>query len=270
MRYCICSETFQGWRLEDIFKSVAETGYHAVELAPFAFCDSVSELSKDERERIRRSAAEAGIEIAGLHYLLRSPAGLHLTGPDPEIHQRTKHYLQELVRFCSDIGGGVMVMGSPAQRNIVEGVRYEEAWGFARDAFKECSELAHQHGVTLCIEPLCYGMTNFLNTPEEAMRMVEEVGYPNCRWILDVYSMNRQGVDIVQAIHKFRAHLAHVHVNDDTKSWPGSGGIDFSSIAKALRETDYDGYVSVEVFNFEPDPETIAREAITYLTSVFV
>jgi len=269
MKFCICSETFEGWGLGDIFKFAAETGYQAVEVAPFAFCDSVAEVTREEREGIRRSVEEAGIEIAGLHYLLRSPAGLHLTGPDPEIRLRTRQYLRDLVHFCADIGGKVMVMGSPPQRNVVEGVSYEEAWRFARDAFKECSELARHHGVTLCIEPLCHEMTNFINTTEEAMKMVEEVGHPNFRWILDTYSMNCQGVDIVQAIEKFQGHLAHVHVNDDNKSWPGSGGIDFRSIAEALRDKDYEGYISVEVFDFEPDPETITREAIKYLNSVF-
>ena len=60
-----------------------------------------------------------------------------------------------------------------------------------------------------------------------------------------------------------------MHVNDHDKRRPGSGAIDFGSIAKALRDKDYDGYISVEAFKFEPDPETITREAIKYLNSVF-
>jgi sugar phosphate isomerase/epimerase len=81
--------------------------------------------------------------------------------------------------------------------------------------------------------------------------------------------MNSQGVDILKAIENFQGYLAHVHLNDANESWAGSGGIDFGSIAKALRDIHYKGYLSIEVFNFEPEPKTIAREAITYLRSVF-
>lgn len=100
--------------------------------------------------------------------------------------------------------------------------------------------------------------------------MVEDVDHPNFRWILDVLAMSRQGVDSVEAINKFGQTMAHVHVADDTKSWPGSGSLDFVAIAEALRGMGYDGYVSVEVMDLSPDPETIAREGIKYLQQVFV
>ncbi|MEA3253458.1 MAG: sugar phosphate isomerase/epimerase, partial [Chloroflexota bacterium] len=85
----------------------------------------------------------------------------------------------------------------------------------------------------------------------------------------DTWSMNKQGVDLPRSIEEFGGTLAHVHLNDDNKRWPGSGGIDFPSIASALKSINYDGYVSVEVFDLSPDPETIATEAIKYLRAVF-
>lgn len=268
MKFCICNDSFQGWKLEDIFKYAAETGYQAVEIGPSTICDSVTEVSQKDRERIHSSAEKAGVEIAGLHGLFRSPS-LHLNSPDAKTRLRTKQYLRELVKFCSDIGGSDLVIGSGKNRNVVEGVGYKDAWGFARDAFSECSKLAQQYRTNLCIEALCYETTNFINTPEEAVKMVKEVNQANFRWTLDVYGMNCQGVDIVQAIRKFGGYLGHMHVNDDNKSWPGSGGIDFKPIAKALRDIDYGGYISIEVFNFEPDPETIAQEGIKYMKAVF-
>lgn len=279
MKYSICSDTFPDWELEDIFRYVAGLGYQAVELAPYSFCNSVTEVSSDNRSQITKWAGEAGIEIAGLHALFTPipglkprfacPPGLQLNSPDPSVRLKTKEYLMELVKFCGDVGGRVIVMGSASARNVLEGISYDDAWQSARDAFRECSEMAGQYGVNLCIEPISAALTNFINTPEEAVKMVEDVGHPNFRWILDTWSMNYQGVDLARAIERFGDSLAHVHANDDNKSWPGSGGIDFKSIARALKSIDYDGYVSVEVFDLSPNPETIATEAIKYLRLVF-
>lgn len=280
MKYSICSDTFPGWELKEIFSYAAGLGYHAVELAPYSFCNSVADVPLEDRKRIKRSAEEAGIDITGLHALFTPipglkpnfacPPGLQLNSPDPNVRLKTKEYLSELIRFCGAVGGRNVVLGSASARNVLEGISYDDAWASARDIFRECSELAGKFGGNLCIEPIHAPLTNFINTPEEAVKMVEDVGHPNFRWILDTFAMNLQGVDIPESIKEYRHSLAHVHLNDDNKSWPGSGSIDFRSIASALKSIDYGGYVSVEVFDLSPSPETIATEALKYLRTVFV
>jgi len=279
MKYSICSDTFPDWELEDIFKYAAGLGYQAVELAPYSFCSSVMEVSSAERSKIKKWAQEAGVEITGIHSLFAPipgitprfgcPPDLQLNSADPGIRLKTKEYLKELIRLCGEVGGRNIVLGSASARSVPEGISYDDAWQFARDAFRECSELGGQFGVNLCLEPIHAALTNFINTPEEAVKMVRDVGHPNCRWILDTFAMNSQGVDLAQAIRQFEDSLAHVHVNDDNKSWPGSGSIDFKSVARALDSINYDGYVSVEVFDLSPNPETVATEAIKYLRAVF-
>ena len=279
MKYSICSDTFPDWELEQIFGYAAGLGYQAVELAPYSFCNSVMEVSSAERNKIRKWAEGAGIDITGIHALFTPipglkprfacPPDLQLNSADPGIRLKTKEYLKELMRLCGQVGGKNVVLGSASARSVPEGISYDEAWQSARDAFRECSELGGQYGVNLCIEPIHAALTNFINTPEEAVKMVKDVGHPNCRWILDTFAMNSQGVDLAQAIQQFGDTLAHVHVNDDNKSWPGSGSIDFNSVARALNSINYDGYVSVEVFDLSPNPETVATEAIKYLRAVF-
>jgi len=278
VKYSICSDTFPDWELEQIFRYAAGLGYQAVELAPYSFCNSVMEVSSAERNKIRKWAQEAGVEITGIHALFTPipglkprfgcPPGLQLNSADPSIRLKTKEYLRELIRLCGEVGGKNVVLGSASARSVPEGISYDEAWQSARDTFRECSELGGQYGVNLCIEPIHAALTNFINTPEEAVKMVKDVGHPNCRWILDTFAMNCQGVDLAQAIEQFGDSLAHVHVNDDHKSWPGSGSIDFKSVARARKSINYDGYVSVEVFDLSPNPETVASEAIKYLKSV--
>jgi sugar phosphate isomerase/epimerase len=112
-------------------------------------------------------------------------------------------------------------------------------------------------------------MTDYINLPEDGARLVEEINHPNFKMILDTYAMACNKVDMAKAIEEYSKYIAHFHVNDDNESWPGSGNTNFKPVAKALKKVGYDGYVSVEVFDFKPDPKTIAQESMKALKSIF-
>ena len=121
MKLTTCNEYFTDWPIEEVFDYAADLGYAAVEIAPFTLADSVKDIPASRRAQIRAAAERAGVEIAGLHWLLASPDGLYITHPDPAIYRRTRAYFKELVQFCGDLGGQVMIIGSPMQRNLQEG-----------------------------------------------------------------------------------------------------------------------------------------------------
>jgi len=269
MKFSICNEMFEGWKLDDVFQYSAELGYDGVEVAHFTICDSVTEVSKLERERLRKSAEKSGVEIVGIHWVLISPKGLHISHPNSEIRLRTRDYLHELVDFCGDLGGRVIVFGSPQNRKTIEPLKPEEAWELAKETFLHCCDHAKERGVVICIEPLASYMTDYINTPEDGARLVEEINHPNFKMILDTYSMNCNKVDMAKAVEKYSQYLEHFHINDDNQKWPLSGGIDYAPVAKALKNINYGKYVSVEVFKFEPDPKTIAQESMKALKAIF-
>ncbi len=268
MKLAICNELFEGWDIGDVFKCAAELGYDAVEIAPFTLCDSVVEVTPVERERIRHAAEEAGIEIAGLHWLLVSPKGLHINHPDATLRQKTRDYFLALIRFCSDIGGRVLVLGSPNERSTVPPHTLKDTWNYSLETFKECAAYAGENNVILCLEPLLSKSTDFINNPSEAVQMIQEVNHPNFRLIVDVYSSSCEKLDIPAEIRRFGDYIEHIHSNDDNGYCPGSGNADYPGIIQALKEIGYEGYLSTEVFDFEPDPETIARQSIEFLRSV--
>lgn len=265
MKLAICNEMFEGWQLVDVFAVAAELGFDAVELAPFTLAESVRDIPPVQRDVIRRDAERFGVEIAGLHWLFASPKGLSLNGPDPVLRAKTREYLMELVRFCADLGGRVMVFGSPQQRNVLEGVSYEEAFAYARETFRACAELAGEYDVFLCLEPLTSRSTNFITTPQEAFSLIQSVDHPNFQMILDVYSSSAEGLDIPAEIRRFAPWIQHVHANDTNGYLPGSGGANYDAIVAALREVGYKGYLSVEVFDFKPDPRTVAAQSVEFL-----
>jgi sugar phosphate isomerase/epimerase len=268
-KFAICNETFGDWPWERVCRFVAETGYEGIELAPFTFAPSVEELSREERQRIGQVARDAGLEIVGLHWLLVSPPGLHINDPDAAVRRRTAEYLRALIHFCGDVGGGVMIFGSPKQRWVGDETSQEQAWDWTAEAFRSVMADAAERGVILCMEALPPPESNFIRTAAEAAAMVRAVDHPNFRLMLDVKSMCAEGRPLPEIIREFCPLVEHFHANDANRRGPGFGDTEFRPIAAALRECGYRRYVSVEVFDYSPDPETIARGSLRALREAF-
>lgn len=269
IKFSICNEVFENWVIEDVFRFVKDTGYDGVEIAPFTLGETVAEISPKQRYTIRQQAEQLGLEIAGLHWLLVSPKGLYINHPDEKIRKATQDYLIQLIHFCGDLGGKRMVVGSPKQRNVMEGHTLEETWRWTKEVLRACMPAAAERGVVLSIEPLDSEQTNFINTAEEGVRLVNEINHPNFRLMLDVRATVLQDKVMEEEIRAYSKWLVHIHANDANGRGPGFGDVDFAPIAKALKETGYQGYVSVEVFDFKPDPKTIAKESLGYLKKFF-
>jgi sugar phosphate isomerase/epimerase len=269
MRFAICNEIFQGWSIDDTITYAARTGYDAVEIAPFTLSKSVGDVPAAERERIRRLAARAGIAISGIHWVLVQTEGLHLTHPDPGVRARTAGYFCDLVDFCADLGGRFIVVGSPKQRNVLEGVTFEQAWDWAAATFRDAVKRAEHRAMTICFEPLAPAETNFINTAADAVRFTRRFASPAMKIILDVKAMCSETQAIPAIIHESWPHFAYFHANDRNLKGPGFGDVDFRPILATLREVGYDGYVSVEVFNFEDGPEAIATRSLAHLRDCF-
>lgn len=269
MNFAICNEIFRDWPLDDTFAFAAKLGYHAVEIAPFTIANSVTDISPPERQRIRDTAAGHKIEIAGLHWLLVKPEGLYINHPDVSIRARTAKYFCDLVQFCSDLGGKIMVAGSPKQRNIMSGVTPEQAEDWALDTFRDAVRLAEDKHLIICFEPLGPTETNFINTAAAAIRFTQRLNSPAFKIILDVKAMSSEQKPIPEIIHESWPHFAHFHANDKNLKGPGFGDIDFKPIASSLKSVGYSGLVSVEVFDFTGGPELIASKSLEYLRSTF-
>ena len=269
MKFAICNETFQGWKIDDVFAYCARIGYDAVEVAPFTLTKYVTDVSATERARIRDSAARANIAISGIHWVLVQAEGMYLTSPDTATRTRTANYFTDLVHFCGDLGGRVIVVGSPKQRSLLPGVSYEQAWDWATDVFRPSVKVAEDRGVTICFEPLPTEDTDFINTAAEAIRFTRQLQSPSFKVILDVRAMSWEDKPVADVIRASRGDFAYVHANDRNLKGPGFGEIDFRPIAAALRDVGYDDTVSVEVFKYDEGAEVIATKSLAYLKQVF-
>lgn len=267
--FAMCNEFCEGLNFQETCQLASDAGYEGLEIAPFTIKESVRDVSSRERNELREIAERAGLEIVGLHWLLTKPEGLYINHPDDVIREKTTEYLAAQIDFCGDLGGTRMIVGSPQQRNVLEGETYEDTWERTVRVFKELAPHAASRGVILCIEPLAPAETNFIKTAEEARRLVEAVDHPNFRMMLDVKAMCGDVKPIPVIIRESAPYLEHFHANDASLRGPGSGDTDFEPIVEALEDADYSGWVSVEVFDFSPGSETIAFDSIDYLESMF-
>jgi sugar phosphate isomerase/epimerase len=265
MIYAICNETFEGWNHADVCRVVASLGYSGLEMAPFTLAPRITDVTPQRRRELREQAEACGLQIIGLHWLLAKTEGLQLTADDEAVRRRTADYLVELARCCRDLGGDLMVFGSPAQRRIPPGATRARAVDNAVDTFKRALPGIVDANVRLCLEPLAPAEADFINTVAEGAEILDRIDHPHFVLHLDVKAMSSEGTPVPEIIRRHAARTGHFHANDPNKRGPGFGDVDFVPIFKALLDSNYHGWVSVEVFDYSPDPETIARESIRYM-----
>jgi sugar phosphate isomerase/epimerase len=265
MRYAICNETFEGWDHGRVCQTVAELGYEGLEVAPFTLAPRITDVSAEQRRQLRQQAKDHGLQIIGLHWLLAKTEGFQLTSSNPEVRQHTADYLVELAQCCRDLGGELMVFGSPAQRRIPADATRAQATDYAVDTFRRAMPGIVKAGIILCLEPLSPPEADFINTSSEALEILDRIDHPNFLLHLDVKAMSTDEAPAPELIRRHVGRTGHFHANDSNRRGPGFGDTDFVPIFQALKDSRYQGWVSVEVFDYSPDPLTIARESIRYM-----
>jgi sugar phosphate isomerase/epimerase len=262
MKFGICNETFGDWPLEKALKFASDAGYTGWEVAPFMLTDDLFSFSPEQRCKYRDMVHGAGFEVIGLHWLLAKTEGLHLTTPDKAVREKTSAYLCELARLCRDLSGKVMVLGSPQQRNFSSDQSVDSAMENAAETLSDVVAVLEECDVQIALEPLGPQEGNFLNTAAEARTLQQMIGSEHVQLHLDVKAMSSEATPIEQLIRDNSDALLHFHANDPNRRGPGMGDVEFAPIFSTLRDIRYDGWVSVEVFDYEPGVETLVGESM--------
>jgi len=271
MKIALCNEVIRDMDFPAQCEFAATLGYDAIELAPFTLSDEPHLLSADERATVRRAASDAGIEIVSLHWLLVVPEGLSINSPDDALRARTIDVMRRLIGLCADLGGSVLVHGSPSARQVPEGEDPEPYRKRALDTFAAIAPDAEAAGMAYCIEPLATRETNFLNRLNEAAAMIDAIGSPAIRTMIDTCSAGvTESLPLPDLIGRWLPTrlIGHIQVNDPNRMGPGQGEVGFAPIFKMLLDGGYDGAVAVEPFVYEPDGRAASARAIGYIRGI--
>lgn len=271
MRIALCNEVIRELDFSAQCEMAAKLGYMGLEVSPFTLGDHPHLLTAGRRAELRRAATAAGIAITGLHWLLVTPQGLSINAPDGAIRKKTVDVIERLIGLCADLGGQVMVHGSPKQRSIPEGGDAVAARGWAVETLAAATRAAEKAGVIYCIEPLARHETNFVNTVAEAAKLVDEIGSPAFRTMIDTSAAGlTETVPVADLIRKWlpTGKIAHIQLNDTNRRAPGQGTDAFAPILSALKRMKYGGVAAVEPFIYEPDGPTTAALAVGYIRGI--
>jgi sugar phosphate isomerase/epimerase len=275
MKIALCNEVLQPMGFAEQCALAARLGYDGLEVAPFTLAANPIDISDAQAQEFARIAHDAGLEIFGLHWLLVAPAGLSISSEDEALRFRTLGVMTRWVELCALMGGRYLVHGSPKQRSTPEGSTKEQALAHVIDGFARIAPVAQKHGVVYCIEPLSTRETDVINTVAEAARIVDEVGSPALKTMIDCSAAGQVEQETIPALMEKwirSGHVAHVQVNDPNRRGPGQGEMRFGPLLQTLsrlqREGAYRGIVAVEPFDYVPDGPGCAARSIGYLQGV--
>jgi D-psicose/D-tagatose/L-ribulose 3-epimerase len=270
-RFAICNELFQKMPLADSCRIVSQLGYRGFEIAPFTLGEDPAAIASGQRAEVRQTIADEGLEFAGLHWLLMAPPGLQIATNDAAVRRHSWNYVRRLIDLCADLATPgarqrpVVVFGSPKQRSSVPGSSSAEAVRFFEEGMAEMAPHAEARAVTLLVEALSPTQTDVVSSLAEAVSMVRKIASPAVQTMFDVHNAIDETEPHTELIERYFPYIKHVHVNEMDGREPGMGDYDFLKLLRKLADLNYDGWVSLEAFDFSRDARDVAAHAIKTL-----
>ncbi|MFN7993399.1 MAG: sugar phosphate isomerase/epimerase family protein [Bryobacteraceae bacterium] len=266
-RQAICNEAFEKWDFADACRAIRKAGYDGIEIAPFTLAEDPATIPPDRRRECRDIMASEGLEFVGLHWLMVSPKGLHVTTPDADLRRRSWQHIHNLIDLCADLGGGIMVFGSPKQRCTTGGLSRAEATRHFVEGFAAVAPHAEDRGVTVLMEALPSDQCDVVTSLDEAAQHVREINHPAVRTMFDSHNAIEETEPHAVLVERHYDLIRHIHVNELDGRHPGTGKYDFKPVFEVLRRRAYPRWISLEAFDFSYGAETIANDSLRYLES---
>jgi len=271
LRIAVCNELFGNAELTRVFGQIRDAGFHGVELAPHTiFGDFSGDLGPGTRA-VRKALADTGLEFVGLHWLLVGPPDLHATNPDDALWRRTWDHVARLTDLAGDLGGGVLVFGSPAQRASRGMMSKADARSRFLEGLARVAERAKGNRSIILLEALAAEHTDIFNTLEDVLAAVRELDHPGVGTLFDFHNVEDERLDWPGLIREYGSACSHVHLNERDGGPPSLESRDVDEFRRAfaaLRAIGYDRWVSLEIFTEPDDPASALGTVRTFLASV--
>ena len=269
LKHAMCNEAFESTPFAEQCRIMKSAGYEGIEIAPFTLAADPVDITALQRKEYARIIADEGLKFVGLHWLMVSPKGLHVTTPDQALRERSWKHIRNLIDLCADLGeNGVMVFGSPNQRSTTVGLTRAEATRNYVEGLASIAPQAEERGVTVLVEALPIAQSDVVQNLEEAVAIVREINSPGIRTMFDTHNAIDEKEPHPVLVERYFEFIRHVHVNELDGRHCGTGNYDFGALFEALIRLGYRHWVSLEAFDFKPGGERIARESVAHLQKV--
>ncbi len=250
---------------------IKECGFDGIEIPFF-------QRSEFDAADIRKGLEENGLECTVCSVM---PEGLTIFSEDASVRRKALGHLEDLVKAAAEVGSKLVAGPMYSPVGFLPGRRRTaDEWARAVESYQALAPTLASYGVTLAIEPLNRFETFFLNTAADAAALCAEVNHPNIGVLIDTFHANIEEKSIPAAYRTAGRWLKHVHTCENDRGTPGTGHVDWPGVFDALREVQYDGWLTIESFGFalggisaaasiwrdiEPSPESIAFDGVRFL-----
>ena len=262
--------SFPAWlpayTLDEAIRRLAGIGYDGVEIgcaAPHAW---PAYLSAERRRELRGLLDSSALEVVSLLATPGGGPGFNPASPYVEERDATVKYYQEVTDLASELGARKVIYIAGWQ---IFGTTRQEAWSRSRECLDRIAAYAGQKDITIVVEPTA-AATNLIETADDAIELMRSVEHSNVKLMFDtLHAVYRNEIpaDYARAMGK---DLVHIHVSDKNRVLPGEGQVDWVGLLQVLQESDFDGFITMEVGldARSADPDRIARTALAYLKDV--
>ena len=256
----VCNELFEKSDFAASCRALQKAGWQGIEIAPFTLVEEATTLSAERRRETRDIIVSEGLEFVGLHWLTVGPKGLHVTTPDEAVRTSSWDFVRRLVDLCADLradgSGGIMVFGSPFQRRTNGEFPAEVGVRNFTDGVGSIIPRLEDRGVTLLVEALPIAQSDVILTLDQAARVVGELNSPRVKTMFDSHNAIDEVEPHGELVDRHWDLIRHIHVNELDGSYPRpSGGYDFKPVLQVAKDRRFEGWVSMEVFDFTPGAE---------------
>ena len=267
MKLAVSNIAWYPGEIDDFITLLSSLRCEGIELAANMIWDEPIDVSITKRKELRAKIEDAGLKVTGLQSLLYThPEFVLFNGKHLRI--RMIDYLSKTMEVCRDLGGEVVVFGSPRNRNKGNTAE-QKAYSIAVEFFSVMGRIAQENGVCFCIEPLGRTETNFINTVKDAERLIKDVGKSGLGLHIDAKGLiDAKEYDAPYLIDSF-SKAKHFHVNDSNLKPPGSTGFDHSLISSILQRSEYSQYISIEMRRIDDDVVGVIKKAVEYVNKTY-
>ncbi len=247
-------------RLAEGLRVAAECGFSMVEL-------SLRTVEEIEADRLAGMLGEHHLSLAAI---ATGQSCIHdslcLSDPRREVHVATVKRLMSLIELATKFNAAVIIGGIRGELSGTAKEQDQQRVG-AIEAIRECARFATAHDVMLLIEPINRYETNFINSTADGLALLNKIGEPSVKLLLDTFHMNIEDACITAALREAGDRLGYVHVADSNRCAPGQGHIDYLSVLQTLAEIGYKGPITAEILPI-PDDLVAAQQASDFLKSL--
>ena len=265
-----CYSSFPVWvpayPIEEVIKRLSKIGYDGIEIgcaAPHAW---PYYLSTKRRKDIKKLLEKYKITASSM---LPAPGGGPGANPASSMIEERKwtvqHY-KDVIDLASDLGTPTVLYVAGW---TIFNIKKKDAWKYSLESLIEIANHAKTKNITICVEPTSAD-SNLVESADDAINMMDQAKMENVGVMFDTFHVLYRNEVPSDYVYSMGKDLKHIHISDYNRLAPGQGGMDFLPVVKALKDVNFNGFITMEVgFNSRScHPDSIAKLSLEHLKSL--